>query len=263
MFGTLVERFASNLSIRRLSRLPAVKTGRQAIEEYWTGNQDVIRGFPLAFVKKAAGEMMEAVLKVAVSPDPRMANRERLTNYVLGKAHWQVLVIDPYPADDPTGLRGQPGITGGLKAKLLEVAQKDKELKECLYGLGGDPLSLDDVEETVFFRYRVDHAWANIFDRLRDVYNDTNPATAKDWVRPYFAAMCGWEESLYREALRMPSAFDDTSNISPALKPLILSSFMNRVMSGARFPNFEWNECVTDIEKGDRRWRAGSWLSWD
>ncbi|MGA7411057.1 MAG: hypothetical protein WBW33_11265 [Bryobacteraceae bacterium] len=172
--------------------------------------------FPPAFVKNAAEEMMEAVLKVAVSPDPRMANRERLTNYVLRKAQWQVLLIDPYPADDPTGLRGQPGITGGLKVKLLEVAQKDKDLKECLYGLGADPLNLDDVEETVFFRYRLDHAWANIFDRLRDVYNDTNPATSKDWVRPYFTAMCGWEEIQFRETLRMPSAFDGPSDIDPA-----------------------------------------------
>jgi hypothetical protein len=43
-----------------------------------------------------------------------MANREMLVSTVVEMAHFQVLVMEPPPIEDPTGLRGQLGITGVL-----------------------------------------------------------------------------------------------------------------------------------------------------
>jgi hypothetical protein len=58
----------------------------------------------------------------------------------------------------------------------------------------------------------------------------------------------------------MTSAFDRTSGIGPGLKPVLLSIFMKCVMEGARYPDLEWSERLAEIEKGDRAWRANSWL---
>ena len=56
--------------------------------------------------------------------DPVMACRDKLATAMLKFASYQVLVIPPAPEEDPSGLRGQPGITGELKEQLVQIVQK-------------------------------------------------------------------------------------------------------------------------------------------
>lgn len=165
MLGKLFERIRTSIAIHRLNEMPAIQYGRRAIDTYWTGNREITKDSSEQMVKRQAEKMMEEVIKVANAPDPRMANRENLTNWILECAQFQVLVIDPPPAEGPTGLRGQPGITGELKARLFELAQKDKTLREFMHAFD-TPKDWDDVWDPVLMRYRMAFAWTHVFQSL-------------------------------------------------------------------------------------------------
>jgi hypothetical protein len=257
MLSALIERIKSMIA----GRSSAVSTGLTLIQKNWTQNQEMIKGFSPEFVKQQSEQMMEEIIKIAVSPNPRMANRVKLTECVCEMAQFQVLTITPPPSEDRTGLRGQVGITGELKMRLFDLYQADKGLREFFHGLEYTPETWDDVWNPVLIMYRQCHAWTHIFHSLRFVFDDVNKESGKDWFRPFVAAICGFKESLYRQSVGMQSAFDRTSEIDPGLKPRLLSMFMNCVLDGARYPDLEWNERLAEIERGDRAWRANSWLA--
>jgi hypothetical protein len=249
MLGKLIDKVRTSIAVHRLNQMPAIQYGRQAIDTYWTDNRELIKDFSDQMVKRQAAKMMEEVMNVATSSDPRMANREKLTNCLIEYAQFQVLVIDPPLADDPTGLRGQPGITGELKAHLFELAQKDKELREFMHAFD-TAKDWDDVWDPVLFRYRIVFAWTHVFHMLRFAFDDVNHAEGKDWFKPYGAAMCAWWEHQYRMALGLTPSLDSSATKAD-LKALMLSGFTNCVMEGARYPDLEWRERVNKIERGD------------
>lgn len=238
----LIERFVAGPATPQISydMKATLDIGRTAIETHWTGNHEVIKVFSDQFVKHHSEEMMEEVVKVATSSDPRMANRERLTSCVIELAQFQVLIIDPPPAEDPTGLRGQPGITGELKAHLLELAQKDKKLLEFMHAFP-IPKNADDVWNPVWGRYRVVGAWTHVYQMLRFAFDDVNHAEGKDWFKPFVAAMCAHKEHEYRELLDMSPAFQGPKT-EAWKKAMKMGYFMEFVLNGARFPDLEWQE---------------------
>lgn len=246
----LAERFVTGRAGPQISdeMKAALDIGRTAIETCWTGNHEVIKDFSGQFVKRVAEEMMEEVAKVVTSPDPRMANRERLTSCVIELVQFQVLVIAPPPAEDPTGLRGQPGITGELKAHLLELAQKDKGLRDFMHAFP-TPKNVGGVWDPVLGQYRINSAWTNVYQTLRFAFDDVNHAEGKDWFRPFVTAMCAWQEHEYRELLGMPPAFEgpETEVSKEALK---MSFFEKFVLEGARFPDLEWRERSEKMVEG-------------
>jgi len=237
LLWNLAKKLVADLDVHQTSEMPAIQIGREAIETYWTGNHEVLNLFSNHFIKHHAVEMREEVLKVAFSPDPRMANRERLTSCVIEFAQFQVLLIDPPPAEDPTGLRGQPGITGELRAHLLELAQKDKGLREFMHAFPA-PKNADDVWTTVLGRYRVVAAWTHVYHMLRFAFDDVNHAEGKDWFNPFVAAMCAWQEYEYRELLGMPPAFEGPKT-EAWKKAVKMSYFSDFVLEGGRFPDLE------------------------
>jgi hypothetical protein len=97
-------------------------------------------------VKRQGEAMGDEIIKVAVSPDPRMANRLKLANLFIEFGQLQVLLIDPPPTDDPTGFTGPLGITGELKPPFVRALpsqqkptrvvsrsrRKAKDLGRCL-----------------------------------------------------------------------------------------------------------------------------------
>jgi hypothetical protein len=223
----------------------AVLIGRKAIDTYWTGNREITRDFSKEMIKDTAAMMMEEIVKTASSRDPRMANREKLANYVFTFAQFQVLVIDPPPALDPTRLRGQLGITGELKAHLFKLAENDKSLREFVHGLPV-PLAQDDLWNAVLLRFRVLHAWAHVFHLLRAAFDDYNPAPGKDWFQPFVLAMCGWCEHGYRQCIGLPPSIEE-GDLTIEEQALIMSGFRNCVLSGARYPDLEWNDRIRKV----------------
>jgi hypothetical protein len=234
----------NGLVVNRLNDMAVVRTGRQAIDTFWLANREVIKDFPDKMVREEAERMMEEVIAIATSPDPRMENRKKLNNWVLEYSRFQVLVIDPPPAEDPNGLRGQPGITGELRPRLLELAQTDI-LREFMHAFD-TPKTWDDVWTPVLLRFRIAYAWAHLFHTLRFALDDVNRAEGKDWFKPFVAVMCAWWEHHCRRALGMPPSLA-TSESAADQKCLIFSGFSNCVLDGARFPDLEWQERVAKI----------------
>jgi hypothetical protein len=249
MLRKLFEKLTTSIATQQLNELPAVQYGRLAIETYWTGNREVTQDFSGQFVKDQAVEMMKEVIEVASSPDPRLANRERLAGAVLQMAQLQVLVIDPPPAPDPTGLRGQPGITGELQERLLELAQKDKRLRKFMHGFD-TPKRLDDVWNPVLLQYRTTWALAQVFCTLRLAFDDVNKAEGKDWFMPFLAAQCAWEEHQYRKSLGMPPALKGSGVFSAEATALFMGLFQKLVRQGVQYPDLEWRDRLNIVERG-------------
>ena len=155
------------------------------------------------------------------------------------------MVIDPPPAEDLTGLRGQLGITGELKAHLLELAKKDKGLREFMHAFP-TPKNVDDVWNPVRGRYLVVGAWAHLYQMLRFAFDDVNHAEGKDWFKLFVAAMCAWQEYEYRESLGMPPALEGSKTESWK-KAMKMGAFMEFVLEGTRFPDLEWQERADEI----------------
>ena len=134
-------------------------------------------------------------------------------------------------------MRGRPGISGELKAHLKEIAEKDKEIRELAW-------SLDNPEQlynACLLRYWTAAFLANGFNRTRIALGDHHPSREKDWFRPFLAAMCAWEEYGYREAIGLPDILATQTGYG-IVAGLRYQSFLSIVMSGAQYPNFEWEE---------------------
>jgi len=222
--------------------------GRQAVEQYWTNNDGVVKDFSKEMIADTAAQMMGEITKVDGSADPRMAIRKNLANCVFKYAQFQVLIIDLPPTVDATGLRGKPGISGELKSHLMELAEKDKGLREYLHRVPlAFPLRPDEVWDAVLARYRVLYAWAHVFHLLRAAYEDCDAARGNDWFQPFVAAMCAWCEHGYRQCIGLPPSLED-GDFTAEEQSLIMSGFHNCVMSGARYPDLEWRDRISKIE---------------
>jgi hypothetical protein len=246
MFGKFIDKMREQSQIRQLMKNPIVEGGKLAILSQWTTNKELIKDFSKKTVENTATKMMEAVITISTSPNPLLANREKLAGYVAEVAFYQVLVIEPPPHEDPTGIRGHYGVSGKLRERLVEIAEKNKELKTYMHGFG-DIKSWDDVWNPVLMRYRFCFGWAHVFHMLRAHMNDFNKE--KEWFRPFYACMCGWQEHLIRSSMGLPTLMGEPTDAN--LKALMLSSFFNRVVEGHQYPDLNYIEGITDIHNGD------------
>ena len=243
---------------KALQRRRIIDYGVLFINKYWFQNHEFIKDFPPEFVEKQGEIIWKELDEIANSPNPFMANREKLSSWLCEATRFMVIVaINPPPDEDTSGLRGQLGITGELQSHLLELYKVSQGFREgLLRGFSGaKPQNYDDVWDMALAHYRSAISAAQIFMGLRVAFDDYNKDVEQDWYRPFLAAMCSQWERIYRNELGIPSAFDKTYGI----ESLLLALFQKHVEEGARYPDLEWQNAITDIEKGDA-WRANSWL---
>ncbi len=194
---------------------------------------------------KLAHTLFQRIEAISVSPDPIAACRTELCGSVLEFAKYQVLVLPPPPEADPTGLRGQPGVTGELKAHLVEVAHKNKDVRELMYPVSEHPTH-DEVWDMVLMLYWRSHWFAETMNAARIALQDWNPDGARDWYKPFLHAMCASQEDQYRQEIGLPRALQDD------LAPLMYSTMLNYVLAGDRYPDLSWRDHYReDIDRGD------------
>ena len=89
---------------------------------------------------------------VCNAADPLMVGREKLAGTMLRFALYQVLTIPSAPAEDSSGLRGLPGISGEFRPHLDVLAQKNISLRSELAGYSGDSAetALNSSTDVVF-----------------------------------------------------------------------------------------------------------------
>lgn len=241
MIQNILGRILANMQLRKLERLPAFQVGREFIQKNWLTSNELTKDFSEKLIDDVSKEMMEVVIQVVTSENPRMANRELLTNWILELSKFQVLVLDS-SEEDPTGLVGIDGISGGLKEHLVKLSQESQKLREFLFELG-ENLSKDQVWDTVLLRYRVCYSWCGLHNALRVALHDFAANKDRDWYVPFYKSMCIWQEYCYRDDLGLPQVLSGDVHI----KALQHSAFMNIVASGNQQPLFEWQEMLREV----------------
>ncbi len=223
----------------------------ELINRFWVNNNSTNDRQSKAVVKNVAEKMMEDCRKVLSSPNPVMDNRLLLAESVLRCAKLQVLVISPEPERDGSGLRGHLGITGELKAKILEVIKADNELDS--FDTFSQGQSFDKAWTQMQHAYRRSWAYMNIFEGLRHEFDDINPEQYKDWFRPFFASQCAYAESCFREELGMPATLNK-ANAGEASLGAMYGNYREIVLSGDRFPDLTWEEKYPQLENPKIIW---------
>ena len=178
--------------------------------------------------------------RICNAPDPVLACRDKLVKTMLKFASYQVLVIPPAPEEDPSGLRGQPGITGELKARLDQVVQRNEELRAEMYE-ATDSRSYEALWEVVQRSYWKTYWFLKSFDAVRVELNDVEKG--HDWYNSFAHAACANQEHVYRWELEMPPAFaEDIAKLASTAYSL----FTDIVLSGDANPATEWRDYYKD-----------------
>ena len=114
----------------------------------------------------------------------------------------------------------------------------------------GTPKNWDGVWNPVLGKYRLAFAWTHVLHMLRYAFDDVNREEGKDWFRPFVAAMCAWEEHQFRKSLGMPPSLGD-DDFDASMRSIVLSTFADRVLEGAQYPDLEWEKDMADVLKTD------------
>ena len=210
--------------------------------------QGIGKNAPQENKRKLAEKILTDVNEVILAPNRILANREKLAAFTIGMAKYQVLILPSEHEDEEelTGLRGKPGITGELKLHLLEIAKKDKEIKEMAF-IFDDP-NEQDIYDGCLIRYWEYHLKSHVFQTIRIALKDYHPDHEKDWYRPFIEAMCATEEHHYRKLIGLPDVLGRDGELDGDIEALKYSTFLNMVLNGVTYPNFEWEETYQDAD---------------
>ena len=165
---------------------------------------------------------------------PQAACRQKLAAGMLNFARFQVLMIPPAPQSDVSGLRGLPGISGGLGAHLDRIARDSDALSTAVHEIAG-PQDTDDLRQHLRRAHAICHWFLESFDGARRGLGDI--VEGRDWYRPCMFAACATQEHNYRRDIGLPPAFEE--NLT-ATAPIAYSIFTDIVISGASDPVREW-----------------------
>jgi hypothetical protein len=248
MLGGLKKWFKQGMAYRNIDKPPAAMTAAHVLSTKWLDCPEMTKDFSSEFVQSEATKILQEVMRILASDNPRMENRQALAGLVVQYARLQVLVMDPDPIEDPTGFRGQPGLTGAMKARIPEIASLDPWLREFLHGF--DIHTFDDQWNMVLLRYRQAWIWSEVLNAVRFDLDDYNRAVTKDWYQPFIAAMAAAYEHDCRKALGLPSALDDSDGMAD-LRARMMSTFLNRVLEGHTYPDLVWSDSMAEVFRHD------------
>jgi hypothetical protein len=179
--------------------------------------------------------------EICNAANPILACRDKLATTMLKFARYQVLVIPPPPEEDPSGLRGQPGISGQLKERLVQIVQKNDGLRSEMYA-ATDLRSYEAIWEVLQRSYWQSYWFLGTFNAARVELNDVEKDN--DWYRSFMHAACANQEHQYRWELEMPPALDEEV---ARVASTAYSVFTDIVLSGEQNPASEWRNCHKDF----------------
>ena len=182
--------------------------------------------------EQLARELYLEINRICNSPDPATACREQLVATMLWVASYQVLIIPPAPEPDASGLRGKPGITGELKAHLVELCQADDELRSFVHQQT-EARDFETLSGLIERRYWEAVWLLRTIDATRRALGDDRD----DWFEPFMHAACANQENAYRWALELPSVLPEKSG---GVVAATYAVFADIVLSNAEDPLAEW-----------------------
>ena len=218
------------------------------MDYYWTSADD-FKGLSDKTRATVTQQLLKEGAKILESENPKATNREHLVDSVLRASRLQALIIDPAPNADPTGMRGKYGISGELRAHLVELAHKNEKLSEWLEQFG--PMNtFDDVWNPVLVHYWIEMRRGSVLSALRKSLDDWAGRDKPDWVQEYITVEVACAEHDLRKSLALPSNLHSDS-VAAGLEWLKMSLFTNCVLEGFENPRAEWERRCADIGKRD------------
>jgi len=251
MVGKLKDIITFPLAAFLIRRNPVLKAAVLRSSEIWNS-----AGYDSVFNEETKNSLSDQLWmrlqEIIRDQNPVMKCRQALCDAVIELADYQVLVLPPPPEPDPTGLRGTQGITGELKSHLLEIADKNKNLREIVYGAFPGKPTYEEVWDLVAGLHWRNYWWAETINAARRALMDCNEIPERDWYRPFLHAACVFAESIYRQDIGLPPAVSGGGTTD--LVPLAYSCFMHAVLGGDRYPDLTWRElCKDQIAQGELR----------
>ena len=245
LFDKIVGGIASRRAYREIASSPLLLAATLASNKTWNALplKDYFDEESRNITSRA---MLDAVYEIIHSQDQMAAVRAKLTSVVLGQASYLVLILPPMPEPDASGMRGHPGVTGELRAHLLEAAPTHDNIKGILHGATW-PATFENVFNAVSMLYWREFWWCAVMNALRVELGDYNKVNGRDWYKPFLYTQCVMAEDSYRREIGMPSAFPGPYD---PLSAVCYSTFRNGVLSGAKYPDLAWRENYRKLIEG-------------
>lgn len=180
--------------------------------------------------------LMSDVAEIENTDNRSKAVRTMLCDRTLWLANYQVIVMEPEPSPDPTGLRAMGGVTGQLKARVFDLFKADQEIERETLRLPAS--SYEEAWNACLFKYWQAKLFMETLNTVRKFiigqFDADNPA---DWHRPFLHSSCVVAEQRYRAALGLPSALPVRN---PDQDILRYQTFLEFVLSDEENPYLSW-----------------------
>jgi hypothetical protein len=206
----------------------------------------VYKHIPLRnFIDKSSQDALSRQLFLKINDicnayDPVAACREQLAASMMKFAAYQVLIIPAAPEEDPSGLRGQPGITGQLGEHLVRIVEANHELRSDLSG----PTSSMTKDIVLSHVQRSYWQWYWSLETINAARIELGDFPEQgDWFLPFKHAACVSYEATYRREIELPPAFDEEIAREAIMAYPI---FTDIVLAGDKHPDKEWRDYHQD-----------------
>jgi hypothetical protein len=252
MFHSIVRRFADYWKARRMLCTmeahpvlgPVLAYLRQQQSDATRENIWVaVGGFHGPLALELLRDIEQAVHR---SPNPVQGVRRRLFDLMHEAAKYQVLIMDRRP-EAQDGLPFYDGVSGQLKALIPDLAKVDEGLQSYFYRLSPSPQTAEEMFKAVYAQHAKLNTWVNAFNVARFTLRDFHADARKDWFKPCYVSLCIWHDSLYRQALKMPSALTAESAARMDLKVLAHSLWLQVLESSSTEPRLDWERKWTEL----------------
>lgn len=220
------------------------KIGRQVFDEVLDDKSQGLGKYADEELKnKLAEELSSLMGSILMSSNPLTANRQILCDGIISRSRNWVLVTDEEILGNRNlALKGLPIVSGKLKDHIMEIAEKDDEIKDIKWSL--KDVNQDTLFDQCLYRYMFNDLKVQVFNKIRAAKEVNEPMPAdkeKDWLHPLLESQLAWQETQFRKMIGLRNILD-TDEIQGALKAAQCYTLIKFVMDGEKYPYLKWEE---------------------
>jgi len=224
------------------------KIGRQVFREVFDDKSQGLGKFANEkFKNKMASELIQLMGSILISTNPLITNRDILCDGIIGQAQYVVLVAEEEIQGNLNFvLKGLPIVSGKLQDHIMEIAEKDDDIKDLKVSVVGSKGNVDQksLYEACAFKYWIYSLKVKVFNHIRAAIevNEVFPADLeKDWFYPLVESQQATNEELFRQKIGLKSILD-TDKIQATLKMARSYTLIKFVENGEKYPYLKWEE---------------------
>lgn len=219
--------------------------GRQAFQEVFDDKSQGLGQYAKEDLKNAlATELSPLMGSILSSKNPLLTNRQIICDGVIGQAQYGVLVTkEEILGNRNSALKGLPIVSGKLKDHIMEIAEKDDEIKDLKLSL--KDVTQESLHAKCLLRYWIFGLKVKVFNDIRVAAKEVKevfPADMeKDWLYPLVESQLAWQETQFRKMIGLKNILD-IDETQGALKAMQCYTLANFVINGEQYPYLKWEE---------------------